>query len=191
MAKQKTWMTAPEADERVQSRIAGLRNAECCNWCKDPNRTVQNKSKGLCSRCYRWDKKQRRLAKAVAQSPAVHVREPNPIFLLRLEYELANAAIEDCKRDGVVRRARLEKVEPIDLEHLFGDLYERALNKRRGSTVFHGSADDFTYFSPAQRILIWQLIFGILAEMNSRERGRRAFSQNLRRTNRGADARVR
>jgi hypothetical protein len=123
-------------DDHIHGRIESLRRTSICTWCKDPNRTIQNKSKVLCSSCSRWDKEQRKLAKKVEQLPPMRPRDPN--WRLRWELDVANTAIELCKCDGRVRETKLDQVEPIDLEHLFDALSKRMRNKRKGPGPFHG-----------------------------------------------------
>jgi hypothetical protein len=146
---------------------------------------IQNKTMKLCSSCYRWHRIQQKLEIEVGQLP---LERETLIFEKRLELDVAREAIKLCKGDGSVREYRLNQVEPIDLEHMFDGLSRRMLGKRRGSSLFHGNCEDFSLFSPAQRLWIWHLLFNILSEENKRRRGRRAFSQDLQRKNREAEA---
>ena len=187
MVTPKSLEATKQFDDCIRDRVNNLRQAPRCIWCKDPNHKIQSKSKGLCSHCNRWYQEQRKLADQVRKLPPRVPRDP--YWRVRWELDVANMAIELCKCDGRVRESKLDQVEPIELEHLFDALRIRMREKRKGPGLFHGSTEDLTYFSPAQRIWIWHLLFGVLSEENKGKRRRLAATRNRQETNRKVDAR--
>jgi len=173
-------------DDSIRDRIERIRQTDRCDWCKDTQHPIRNKTMNLCASCYRWHKIRQKLEIEVGQLPPGGKRDP--YWQKRLELDVANEAIKLCKSDGNVRDDRLNEVKPIDLRHLIDGLSSRMLGKLKGADLFHGKTEDFSLFSPAQRVWIWHLLFSILSEKNKRERGHRAFSQDMQRKNRNADA---
>jgi hypothetical protein len=184
MASLKPLDATNQFDDRIRDRIESIRQSDRCDWCKDTRHPIQNKTMKLCSSCYRWHRIQQKLEMEVRQLPPERTRDPH--FEKRLELDVAREAIKLCKGDGNVREYRLNQVEAIDLEHMFDGLSRKILGRQRGSNLFHGKTEDFFLFSPAQRIWIWHLLFNILSEKNKRERGHRAFIQDMQRKNREA-----
>ena len=171
-------------EESILRQIAQLRDSKRCKWCRSPNRAVR--SRGLCSSCYRWYGKQRHLATQVGQLPPKVPKDPH--FQLRHELEVANCAIEDCKRDGQVLDDTLDRVDAIDLEHEFEALAKRLIGSEQAARLFHGHTWWFYNFSPIQKIWISHLISLITSETNHQRRLERARLQVTIRKNREAVA---
>ena len=109
MASLKSSETTRQFDASILDRVERLRHAPCCNWCKDPQYVIHNKSTGLCSSCYRWYKMHEKLTEEVRQLPPEGQKDPH--LQKRLELDVAKEAIELCKGDGNVRDRRLDHVK--------------------------------------------------------------------------------
>ena len=153
-------------DKIIRDRIAGIRQMKRCQWCKNPNHPV--KANGLCSHCYRWDNKQRKLSREVSNLPAKTVRDP--YFQIRCELEWANEAIELCKAEGEVLEDTLHLADSTNLEDRFDNLSRRLLGRERGSHMFGGRAFYFSDFSKMQKNWIGYLIEMLLAETDRKRR---------------------
>jgi hypothetical protein len=164
-------------DESIRNRVESFRQTRSCVWCKDPRYVIHNKSTQLCSSCYRWYKKHKKLSDELGQLPPECRNDP--YWQLRSDFGVAKQAIELCKGEGKMREAKMNQVESIDLENIFECLSKEILGKHRGSNLFHGKVEDFSLFSPAQYVWIWHLLFSILSERNKRKRGSQAFSHYL------------
>lgn len=164
-------------DACIRDRIEMIRQSDRCDWCKDTQHPIQNKTMRLCSSCYRWYKIEQKLEIEVGRLPPEQKRDP--YWQKRWKLGVAKEAIKLCKCDGNVQEDRLNEVKPINLKQLFDVLSSRMLGKLRGADFFHGKTEDFSLFSSAQRVWVWHLLFTILNEKNRRERGSRAFSRYL------------
>jgi hypothetical protein len=173
----KTLADITQFDESIRIRVERLQQTPSCIWCKDPRYVIHNKSTQLCSSCYRWYKKHKKLSDDLGQLPPECRNDP--YWQLRSEFGVVKQAIELCKGDGNVREANMNQVESIDLEYIFEGLSKEVLGKHRGLNFFHGKVEDFSLFSSAQRVWIWHLLFSILSERNRQKRGSRAFSHYL------------
>lgn len=170
-------------EDSIRNQIESIRATERCHWCRDPNRPIY--LKGLCRSCYRWEKKKRELSVRLAGLPPETKNDPH--FLLREDSSVVDIAIELCQIEGRVFDARLDQVEPIELEEIFGALSRRVLGPKRGARLFHGHVSYFCEFSALQRVWLWNMVSKILFEHNHRNRLRLAYSNFRKRRNSKAD----